>query len=139
MSFVLDNSVALAWCFADEQTPAVMELLDRVTETGASAPLLWPLEALNGLLAAERRRRLDAAKRSQLTGFLRELPIVLDMDTADRGWDATVRLAERFRLSAYDAAYLELAQRRRLPLASLAQDLRAAAVASGVKVLGGPT
>jgi hypothetical protein len=53
MSFVLDNSVALAWCFEDEQTPAVMALLDRVTETGAIAPLLWPLEALNGLLVAE--------------------------------------------------------------------------------------
>ena len=53
MSFVLDNSVALAWCFEDEQTPAVMALLDRVAETGAMAPLLWPLEAINGLLAAE--------------------------------------------------------------------------------------
>jgi hypothetical protein len=57
VSFVLDNSVALAWCFADEQTPAVMDLLDRVAETGAVAPLLWPLEALNGLIVAERRRR----------------------------------------------------------------------------------
>lgn len=136
MSFVLDNSVALAWCFEDEQTPSVMDLLDRVAETGASAPLLWPLEALNGLLMAERRRRLDAAKRAQLAAFLRDLPIVLDPDTADRAWDATARLAERFKLSAYDAAYLELAQRRRLPLASLDQALRDAAGAVGVEVLG---
>lgn len=135
MSFVLDNSVALAWCFEDEQTPAVMALLDRLTETGAVAPLLWPLEALNGLLAAERRRRLDAARRAELAGFLRELPISLDPGTAERAWDATVGLAERHRLSVYDAAYLELAQRRKLPLASLDRDLVAAALAAGVEVL----
>jgi hypothetical protein len=61
VSFVLDSSVALAWCFEDEQTPAVMDLLDRVVETGATAPLLWPLEALNGLLAAERRQNAPNA------------------------------------------------------------------------------
>ncbi len=136
MSFVLDNSVALAWCFEDEQTQAVMDLLDRLTETGASAPLLWPLEALNGLIMAERRRRLDATKRAQLTSFLRELPVVLDPETADRVWAATAPLAERFKLSVYDAAYLELAQRRQLPLASLDRDLRNAAVATGLEVLG---
>lgn len=59
MSCVLDNSVALAWCFEDEQTPAVMALLDRIAETGAVAPQLWPIEALNGLLTAERRGRID--------------------------------------------------------------------------------
>ncbi len=136
MSFVLDNSVALAWCFEDEQTPAIMELLDRVAETGARAPLLWPLEALNGLLVAERRRRLDAARRSMLATFLRDLPVALDMNTADQAWEATAHLAERFRLTIYDAAYLELAQRRRLPLASLDHDLRAAAVAMNIDTLG---
>ena len=136
MSFVLDNSVALAWCFEDEQTPAVMALLDRVTETGAVAPLLWPLEALNGLLVAERRRRLNAATRAALTAFLRELPIMLDLDTAERAWGEAAQLAERFRLSVYDATYLELALRRRLPLASLDKGLREAAGAMGVDVLG---
>jgi predicted nucleic acid-binding protein len=136
VSFVLDNSVALAWCFEDEQTSAVLDLLDRVTETGASAPLLWPLEALNGLIVAERRRRLNAAKRAQLAAFLHELPIALDLETADRAWEVSARLAERFKLSVYDAAYLELAQRRQLPLASLDRDLRTAATASGVEVLG---
>ncbi|MBR0654325.1 type II toxin-antitoxin system VapC family toxin [Plastoroseomonas arctica] len=134
MSFVLDNSVAHAWCFEDEQTPAVTKLLDRLTQIGARAPLLWPLEALNGLLIAERQRRLDASKRAQLTGFLRELPVVLDLETAD--WTATAPLAERFNLSVHDAAYLELAQRRRLPLASLDGDLPNAAVARGLSVLG---
>ena len=133
---MLDNSVALAWCFEDEQTPAVMALLDRVAEEGASAPLLWPLEALNGLLAAERRRRLDAGRRATLAGFLHALPIRLDTETAGQAWETTARVAEQFRLSVYDACYLELAQRRRLPLASLDRDLREAAAALGVEVLG---
>ena len=136
MSFVLDNSVALAWCFEDEQTPAVMELLDRVAETGANAPLLWPLEALNGLFVAERRHRLDGTRRAKLTTFLRDLPIALDAETADQAWGTISRLAERFKLTTYDAAYLELAQRRRLPLASLNQDLRAAAMAMNIQTLG---
>ena len=136
MSFVLDNSVALAWCFEEEQTPAVMALLDRVAEHGAVAPLLWPLEALNGLLVAERRQRLDAARRARLTGFLRALPVVLDSETAERAWAASAALAERFRLSVYDACYLELAQRRRLPLATLDRPLRDAAASLGIEALG---
>jgi len=136
VSFVVDNSVALAWCFEDEQTPPVMNLLDRVVETGAFAPSLWPLEALNGLLTAERRKRVDSRDRHRLAGMLRALPVTLDIETADQAWTTTVRLAERHRLSVYDAAYLELAQRRRLPLASLDADLIKAARALGVALLG---
>jgi predicted nucleic acid-binding protein len=136
LSFVLDASVALAWCFEDERTAPVMALLDRLTETGATAPMLWPLETLNGLFMAERRRRLNAAKRAELAAFLRELPIRLDMETAGKAWDDTAGFAEQFRLTVYDAAYLEVAQRRRLPLASLDKALRGAAVEAGVEVLG---
>jgi predicted nucleic acid-binding protein len=136
VSFVLDNSVALAWCFEDEQTIAVLALLDRITETGAFAPGIWPLEAANGLLVAERRGRLGSDRRLRLAGFLQELPITIDVDTAAQAWLATTRLAERFRLSAYDAAYLELAQRLGLPLASLDRALRAAAGALELTVLG---
>ena len=136
MSFVVDNSVALAWCFEDEHTDSVMALLDRVAERGAFAPALWPLEALNGLLMAERNKRLDARRRNSLTGFLRALPITVDEETADQTWTATIRLAERHRLSVYDAAYLELAQRRKLPLATLDHDLIKAAKAAGVTLLG---
>ena len=135
MSFVLDNSVALAWCFEDEQSPPIMALLDRVVERGAIAPLLWPLEALNGLLVAERRRRLDAQKRAELASLLRALPITLDDETADKSWEDTLRLAERFTLSVYGATYLELAQRRRLPLASMDRALRNAAATLGLEVL----
>lgn len=136
MSFVLDNSVALAWCFHDEQTPPVMDLLDRVTETGATAPSLWPLEALNGLYAAERRRRIDHRQRERMAGLLHDLPVRLDDEAADRAWTTLAELADRFRLTLYDAAYLELAQRRRLPLATLDAALRRAAHAVSVEVLG---
>ena len=136
MSFVVDNSVALAWCFEDEHTQTAMDLLDRVAETGAFAPSLWPLEVLNGLLMAERRGRVDATRRHRLAGFLRALPVTLDTETADHAWTATVRLAERHRLSVYDAAYLELAQRRKLPLATLDEDLIKAAKALGMTLLG---
>ena len=136
MSFVVDNSVALAWCFEDERTQPIMDLLDRAAETAAVAPSLWPLEALNGLLMAERRRRLDTKRRQRLAGFLRGLPVTLDAETADQAWTATARLAERYRLTLYDAAYLELALRRKLPLATLDQDLIRAGKALGMTLLG---
>jgi predicted nucleic acid-binding protein len=136
VSFVLDNSVALAWCFEDEQTPDVMALLDRLTQTGARAPLLWPIEAQNGLLMAERRRRLDRPTRHRLVAFLHDLPIQIDEATIEQVWDVTADLAERFSLSMYDATYLELAQRRRLPLATLDRGLGKAAQALDIPTLG---
>lgn len=136
MSFVLDSSVALSWCFEDERTPATKALLEQVGESGAVAPQHWPLEVLNGLMMAERRQRVDGNKRRQLAGFLRDLPITLDSDTTIQIWGATQSLAERFRLTVHDAVYLELAQRKRLPLASLDQDLRIACAALGVALLG---
>ena len=136
MSLILDSSVSLAWCFEDEHTPAGMAVLERVAETGATAPLLWPLEIANGLLMAERRGRVDASHRTRLLRFLHDLPVTLDDETASRAWTDTVRLAEQHRLTIYDAVYLELAGRMGLPLATLDQDLRAGARAVGVALLG---
>lgn len=136
MSFVLDNSVTLTWCFEDERTPATADLLEQLGETGAIAPMLWPLEALNVLLIAERRGRIDKDRRQLLCGFLSALPVKLDTETADLVWTETARLADRFGLSSYDAAYLELAQRERRPLASLDEELRRAATSLGLAVLG---
>lgn len=136
MSVVLDNSVALAWCFKDARTPLSLAMLDRVTLEGAVAPQLWPLEALNVLLVAERRGRIDRDLRLRLIEFLTALPIRIDPETADRTWGATARLAEAYRLTAYDAAYLELAQRLGLPLATQDARLAAAARAAGVGLAG---
>jgi predicted nucleic acid-binding protein len=135
VSLVLDNSVALAWCFEDEQTPAIMALLDRVVEDGAVAPQLWPIEALNGLLTAQRRRRIEPETRSRMAGFLADLPISLDDQTAAQLWTATARLADSHGLTAYDATYLELAVRLKLPLATNDRALMAAARAEGVVLL----
>ena len=135
MSFVVDNSVALAWCFEDEQTAGIMALLDRVVDAGAVAPQLWPIEALNGLLTAERRGRIDPSVRRRLASFLQQLPIEIDEEMARQSWTVTARLAEQHRLTAYDATYLELAMRRALPLATNDVALIAAAHAAGVDLL----
>ena len=127
---------SLTWCFEDERTPATTALLERLVEAGALAPGLWPLEAINGLLVAERRGRLDPRLRHRLAGFLQALPIRLDAETASEAWTATMALAERFALSAYDAAYLELAHRHGLPLGTLDKELRAAATSFGPAVIG---
>ncbi len=126
MSFVLDNSVALAWCFEDEHTPANIGVLDRLTEGGAVVPQLWPIEAVNGLLTAERQR---------LASFLHALPISVDDQTATQAWTVTAHLAEQHRLTAYDATYLELALRLGLPLATNDKALIVAAKAVGVILL----
>jgi predicted nucleic acid-binding protein len=136
VSFVLDSSVTLAWCFDDERTDATDAVLERVVESGAQAPSLWPLEILNALWMAERRGRIDADRRVRPAGFLRDLPVNLDADTASQAWVATSRLAARYRLTLHDAAYLELAQRLRLPLATLDAELRTATDALAIEMLG---
>jgi predicted nucleic acid-binding protein len=136
VSFIVDSSVSLSWCFEDERTPATKALLERVGEGGTLVPQHWPLEVLNGLMMAERRQRIDAPRRQRLADFLCDLPITLDTETTTQVWRATQRLAERFRLTIYDAVYLELAQRKHLPLASLDEELRRAGASLGVTLLG---
>jgi predicted nucleic acid-binding protein len=135
MSFIVDNSVVLAWCFEDEQTDAILALLDRVAEAGAVAPQLWPIEALNGLLTAERRGRIDREVRERLAGFLQDLPIRIDDETASRVWTTTAHLAAQHGLTAYDATYLELALRLGLPLATNDEALITAAKMVGAALL----
>lgn len=136
MTFVLDSSVALAWCFEDERTDATDALLQQTAVSGAVAPALWPLEVLNGLAIGERRGRLDAAKRQSLGGFLHDLPVSIDEQTAALAWRVTATLAAQFQLTIYNAAYLELAQRLALPLATRDRALRGAASRLGVALLG---
>ena len=135
---VLDASVALAWFVPDEGGGWAGSLLDCVTEDGAAVPGLWPLEVGNALLQAERRGRVTAAQRTGALGAIGGLPIEVDAETALRAWSETLGLAERFTLTLYDATYLELAQRRSLPLASLDRDLCAAGKALGLDLLGTP-
>ena len=136
MSLVLDASLTMAWYFDDESTAATDALLDRVSDAGAVAPTVWRLEVANAFQTAIRRKRIDAAYRDGALTELALLPITIDADTDTFAWTTTLRLAEQFTLTVYDAAYLELAQRRSLPLATLDEPLRAAGHVLGVPLLG---
>ena len=135
MSLVVDASLTLAWYFEDERTPAIDALLDRVAQNSAFVPSLWRLEVVNGLQTAVRRRRIDNAYRDNALQQLGLLPIAVDADTGAHAWTTTLGLADRCALTIYDATYLELAQRRALPLATLDRALRSAAQALGVPLL----
>ena len=136
MSLVLDPSLTLCWYFEDERTAAADAVLDQVVDSGAVVPALWRIEVLNAFQTAIRRKRIDAVFRDMALGRLTVMPIAVDPDTDTHTWTTTRDLADRFRLTAYDAVYLELAQRRGLPLATLDQDLRTAGTALGVALLG---
>lgn len=136
MSFVVDASLTLAWYFEDEATPATDEMLDRLAANGAIVPALWRLEVANAFQMAIRRKRVDAVFRDTALTELAAMPITVDPETDIHAWTTTLRLSERFALTLYDAAYLELAQRQTLPLATLDNELRAAGHALSVQLLG---
>jgi predicted nucleic acid-binding protein len=135
---VLDCSVTMAWCFADEATLYTDGVRDSLANVRAVVPSLWPLEVANATIVGERRKRLDEARSSRFIALLSGLPIIVDDATADQAFGEIVHLARAHNLSSYDAAYLELAMRRGLPLACLDGKLKAAAVTAGV-VLFSPT
>jgi predicted nucleic acid-binding protein len=128
--------MTLAWYFEDETTEASLAVLRQVANAGALVPALWRLEVLNGLQVAVRRGRIYAAYRDASLADLQALVIAIDPGTNRQAWSATLRLCERFGLTAYDAAYLELAQRRQLPLATLDVALARAARAENVPLIG---
>ncbi len=136
MSLVLDSSVALAWIYSDETTEAIRHVFDHLSEGGAWVPGLWRLEIANILEMGVRRGRHDAGFRDATLADLGLLPIRLDPETDRQAWGRTAQLASRHRLTLYDAAYLELAQRRGLPLATLDRELRTAALTEGMSLLG---
>ena len=132
MAFVLDCSVAMAWVFPDEATESTGRLRDSLIDGRAFVPSLWPVEVASVLLAATRRRRLGAEEWPRVCANLEALPIEIDPVSMSRTWGAALDLAVEHRLSAYDAMYLELALRMRLPLATLDRALAAAVRAAGV-------
>ncbi|MBB6147199.1 putative nucleic acid-binding protein [Silvibacterium bohemicum] len=136
MSLVLDSSITLAWIYIEETTKEVREVESLVIRGGALVPSLWRLEVANILEMGIRRRRHSAAFRDATLADLALLPINIDLETERHAWGATARLAARHQLTAYDAAYLELAQRRGLPLATLDREMRAAAKKEKIVLLG---
>jgi predicted nucleic acid-binding protein len=129
-AFVVDASVSAAWFLPDEATPATEAALQATATHAVWVPALWLLETGNLLLSAQRRQRITADKRRELAAAAAALRLQVDREPV--ALIALDELASRHGLSAYDAAYLELALRRGLPLATLDRALTAAMAAAGV-------
>jgi predicted nucleic acid-binding protein len=130
--FVLDGSVTLAWLFHDEADPYADAIVARLPTLEMLVPRLWHLEVANVLLVGERRGRCTQADTVSWLSYLSGLPIVVDGATEARAWSDTLSLARQHGLSAYDAAYLELAMREGVALATLDAKLKVAMQALGI-------
>jgi predicted nucleic acid-binding protein len=133
-TLVLDCSLTMAWYFKDEATPYSNAVRAAMATERAAVPALWSLEVANVLLTGERRRRSTQAKATKWLRFLAALPISIDSEAPFRAFDPTLALARNFKLTSYDAAYLELAIRLGLPLATLDEALAKAARSNGVTI-----
>lgn len=134
---ILDASSVMPWFFPDEFNEASEKLQFAVNEYGAYVPALWYLEIANSLLVATRRKRIEWSNVRQYLNSLNALPIIQDEVGPSRSWEHILEFAAKNQISAYDATYLELAVRRRLPLATLDKKLAEAARAEGVRIFGG--
>lgn len=135
MILVLDSSATLSWVLDDEREHTLGALESLYLER-AAVPQHWILEVTNTLRVAVRRQRLKPGEPVAILERLRILPLQVDVETADRAWNDTLALAERFDLTTYDAAYLELALRLDAPLATLDHDLARAARAAKIPLFG---
>lgn len=133
--FVLDCSIAVSWCFEDEASDVCDALLERVRDEGALVPSLWHLELGNVMIQAERRGRVMSADVTTRLELIGDLPIVTDGETPLRALHEILALARAENLTTYDAAYLELAIRRGLPLATNDKRLRSAGKNTGVQII----
>jgi predicted nucleic acid-binding protein len=134
--FVLDASMTLSWAFEGESTPLTVAVLKSLETAHAIAPALWAFEVASVLSAAERRGRMSAEAQAAFLERLRLLPVAIEHRPAAWLAQQILPLARTHHLSAYDAAYLELAIREGLPLATLDDDLRRAAMSAGVALVG---
>ncbi len=134
--FVLDASMTLSWAFDDEATPFTESVLKSLETVHAVVPALWPFEVASVLRTAERRGRMDAAAQAAFLERLRLLPIAVEHRPATWLAQQILPLARAHNLSAYDAAYLELAIREGLPIAPLDEELRRAACVAAVALVG---
>lgn len=132
-SFVADASVAVGWVHPAQSTVDTAATLTAIAEGAVlEVPALWPLEVANALTVLERRGKLTASERQIALGWLRALRLRIDHEMAAVAFSRLAELARTYRLSVYDAAYLELAHRRSLPLVCKDEPLRAAARKCGV-------
>jgi len=130
--FVVDNSVVMAWAFEDENDPYADDVLGTLGSATAVVPVLWPFEVANVLWVAERRGRIRRAESARFLALLQNLPIRVAQPTAAPPASGLLTLCRDLAVSAYDAAYLDLALREALPLATTDTGLRRAARRAGV-------
>jgi predicted nucleic acid-binding protein len=134
-NFVIDNSVVMSWCFQDETSKYTDAILGHLELATAYVPTIWPLEVSNVLLVAERKKRLSRADSSRFISLLFELPIIVEQESPERMLSEILALAREYKLSSYDASYLDLAMRKGLPLATTDKNIIAAAKRSNVTIL----
>lgn len=135
MSFVLDASIALSWCFTDEASAHTWSLLERLEQETAYVPSLWALEMSNILILAERRKRVSYAHVILSLELISSLSIQVDEETSYRAFHETSQLAHKEKLTSYDASYLELALRLGMPLATKDKTLAKVAKKLGVSLI----
>ena len=135
--FVLDCSITLAWVFPDEISPDADAIRRRLYNDAAVVPSLWRLEVSNGLTLGERKGRFEAGKIRDFLSLLSSLPIEIDGTASERALGPVLELARQERLTAYDAAYLDLAITRGVGLATADRALAAAAQRRGVTLVDG--
>lgn len=133
MPFVLDTSITMTWCFEDETSALSEVILDRLKRDPAVVPSLWRYEVTNVLTVGQRRGRLNESQAIRFLTLLGKLPI--RTDDAEPDPKTLLAVADRHGLSAYDAAYLELAQRKGLNMATQDERLRSATLESGLSVM----
>jgi len=136
VSFVLDNSVTMRWFFGDgkpSELTLAAKVLDALRTDNAIVPVTWALEVANVIARAEAKALVTEARSGEFLELLEGVSIEADAGTFAHARSGTLQLARRYRLSAYDASYLELALRRGLPLATLDVELLKAAKKAGVK------
>ena len=135
MAVVVDCSIWMKWLFEDEATPATAKLLESLRDDSLVVPGLWLHEVASVLLVAERRGRISANDADEFVRMLRTLSLEIDYAGFDRAIRVSSQLARDHALTAYDATYLELADRMQLPLATLDVALAKAGKALGLVVL----
>ena len=133
--FVVDNSVVMSWCFKDETNKYADTVLDRLTESAAVVPSIWPLEVVNVLLVAERQKRLSESDSIRFITLLSQLPIVVEYERPEKMMKELLALARAYNLSSYDASYIDLAMRKGFPIATLDNKLIEAARRIDVQIL----
>jgi predicted nucleic acid-binding protein len=133
--FVIDNSIVITWCFIDEVNQYADAVLEILSEAEAVVPTIWPLEVVNVLLVAERRKRLREIDSVRFLSLLTQLPIHVEQAWPERSMNELLSLGRANDLSSYDASYLDLAMRHGLPIATLDRKLTEAAKQMGVPII----